>query len=249
MMRCRDVRRLSSRYLEGDLPSHRASAARGHLRDCVACREALEDEARLAEAALALSDAGEPAGGWGALWSRVEVRLAEEERADAARPGWALWWRAKQPALTMAIAAAAAAALVLAISPRLGSSGGRELSEGHASSAGPAEPERFLERAEREVVRADRRYAAAVAELRELAGTERGHWPPGRRAELDAKLAELDARIAHARRQLAVMGIPEPHARDELCGIYREQISVLQRAVVGAPLAAVAAQPGARPRP
>jgi hypothetical protein len=248
MMRCRDLRRLSTRYLEGELSAEGASAARGHLRDCEACRAVLEDEAAIASAARALAGEAEPAAGWDVLWSRIGAQVAEKERADAARPWWAHWWRARRGGIAMALTAAAAAALVLVAWPRLPPTGGGVAHhERAATTAKPSDPEEFLRRAEREIARADGLHAGAVDDLRRLAARERGTWSEARVAELDAALAELDERLALARRGLAVMGVPKPHARDELYGIYREQIAVLQRAVVGAPLAA-AGQPGAGAR-
>lgn len=247
-MRCHQLRSLSTRYLDGELDPQWASAARGHMRDCEACRRAVEDEARVVEAARSIPSTAEPAGGWDQLWQRIEAKVADEERADAALSRWSLWWRAQRERVAMAVAGLAAATAVVVLAPR--SSGPGEADEASSSASAPSRsaPEPFLDRAHRQVVEADRHYAATIAELRALIDRERAHWSLAREAEVDARLAELDERAARARRELAVIGLPEPHERDELYAIYREEISFLQRAVTGAPIASAHTAGGGKGR-
>ena len=245
-MRCSQVRRLSSRYLERELDPDRASAVRGHLRDCEPCRHALADEVMVADAARSIEEPPEPPAGWDSLWSGIQDRVAQEEREDAARSGWSLWWRGQRERVVMGMAAVAAAGAVLALAPRFSEPADDSAPSAAATTHGRPVPEPFLDRAERQIVEADRRYAMAVDQLRALVADERAHWPAGQAAVIDAMLAELDARIAQVRGRLAVMGVPEPHARDELYAIYREQIALLQRAAVGAPIAAVELGPASQ---
>ena len=71
-MRCRDVLRLSTAYIDGQLDERRSSAVRGHLRTCVACESAVAQEVQIRDAAAELDPIDPPA----ALWRAVEEKLA-----------------------------------------------------------------------------------------------------------------------------------------------------------------------------
>ncbi|ACY16664.1 anti-sigma factor family protein [Haliangium ochraceum] len=108
-MRCRDVEALASRYIDGELDDARASALRGHARECSPCRALLGDWLSMREAATEIDDPDPEPG----LWDAVEQGLAEAEVADAHRPRVWLHWQALRPMLLPgAVVAAAAAALL-----------------------------------------------------------------------------------------------------------------------------------------
>lgn len=232
-MRCGDVARLSSAYLDGELDDRMSSALRGHLRTCDRCRVLVEDEAALVRAAGELEPLEPPA----ELWAAIEDRLADAEIADAERPRYWMWWRAARPYLAglSLVGAAAAAALFL---------WQREAGESAAAASEPVPPPVALvssrsheEARASELSRADRRYQETIAELRAIVETERAAWTPEEVAAFDARLAELDARIVAERARLSVGGGEElatsAAGRDPLYAAYRAQIDVLSAAAVG----------------
>ncbi len=102
-MTCRDVDALVTRHVDGELDDARASALRGHLRSCAACRARVEDEALLRDSAADLAPIDPPA----ELWDGIQARLAEAEVADAGRSRAWLWWQRLRPhALTGAVVTA-----------------------------------------------------------------------------------------------------------------------------------------------
>lgn len=95
-MRCDEIRRWISPYLDSELDPHTSFEIAQHLETCVACRQAFEAERRL-ETSLASSLTPDP--GTQAAWDRAV-------RHVGARPAWRLRrWQA----------AVAAAGLVLAL--------------------------------------------------------------------------------------------------------------------------------------
>ena len=118
-MRCRDVDRLVTGYIDGALDERRSSAVRGHLRVCSTCAARVEDEARLRDAAGHIAPVDPPA----ALWDAIDARLAEAEIADAGRPAvWLLGQRAvdavRRWALPLSLAGAVAVGLLVLWLPR-----------------------------------------------------------------------------------------------------------------------------------
>ena len=95
-------RELLHAYRDGELPAAEAAALRAHLPGCAACRESLENSARVARALFGAEAAASPRRGFS---SRVMARLVEPVAV-----GWPLRW-------TFPALAAAAAALLLILSP------------------------------------------------------------------------------------------------------------------------------------
>jgi anti-sigma factor RsiW len=257
-MRCGDVQDLASAFIDGELDDARASALRGHLRQCPACTAAVRELGAIRDAAANL-DTLEPSP---ALWSAVQRRLAEAEIADARRSRLWLHWQALRQTwrprlLPAAVAMAATASVVLwlwRLSPQSdtlattasGSPGGptQELATADpvvttgatgsaATEAGPAMANEtsWVARAQEEIDRADARYTETLAELRALVESERSRWSADAAARLDARLAAL---TAEARQHLHTAAVtadpdaPDPRSRDALYAVYREEIELLQ---------------------
>jgi hypothetical protein len=89
-MNCRELTARMTAYLDGDLDDAAASACRGHLRTCAACRVLAEDHATIRDGLAELERPDPPA----ALWGAISARLGEAEIADARRaPASRLWTR------------------------------------------------------------------------------------------------------------------------------------------------------------
>lgn len=252
-MRCGDVQDLASAFIDGELDIARASALRGHLRQCPACTAAVRELGAIRDAAANL-DTLEPSP---ALWSAVQSRLAEAEIADAGRSRLWLHWQALRPRLLPAAVAMAATASVVMwlwrLSPQSdtlataanGAAGGAaqllatagpEVPNGLTASitagATPAMAhETFWASRAREIDQTDARYTVTLAELRTLVESERPRWPADAAARLDARLAAL---TAEARQHLHTAAVtadpdaPDPRSRDALYAVYREEIELLQ---------------------
>jgi Putative zinc-finger len=248
-MRCGDVQDLASAFIDGELDDARASALRGHLRQCPACTATVRELGAIRDAAAHL-DTLEPSP---ALWSAVQSRLAEAEIADAGRSRLWLHWQALRPRLLpAAVAMAATASVVLwlwRLSPQSdalataasGSPDGPtqllattapEVTGSAAAEASPAMAhETFWATRGREIDQTDARYTETLAELRTLVESERPRWPADAAARLDARLAAL---TAEARQHLHTAAVtadpdaPDPRSRDALYAVYREEIELLQ---------------------
>jgi len=239
-MRCRDVERLCTRYVDGDLDDRVASALRGHLRTCSACRTMVEDEEAVRDAAAGLEPVEPPA----ALWGAVQERLARAEIADAERSlAWLWWQRLRQHALPAAVAVAAVAVLLVWNSRRNDERADQAppsadtLAEGAAVEA-PGAPRvappsmRFLEAREREVLEADATYVGVIGELETAVSETRVAWSKDAARAFDTKLAELEASARQHARSLAVDGFHDPKSRDALYTSYRAQIGLMERTVL-----------------
>lgn len=252
-MICGDVRSQLTAYLEGELSDHRGGAVRGHLRTCAGCRALAEDEASLRDGLRALPPRDPPA----TLWAGVQARLAAAEVAEASRPAWRralsrIRVHASSLALGSAVAAAAATLLVaharqdegpgwtttaspgpsLTARPRAQARPDVEGSPSGPTGGDPRDVSVVLASAPAQVTAA---YAAASAELLELARQERGRWPVQVVRAFDLHVAALQAQIAQAE-----------SARDRQRG-HRALIRYLQRAMLRDDVTVASAEPGARP--
>jgi anti-sigma factor RsiW len=214
-MSCDKVRSDLTAYLDGELTDDRGSAVRGHLRTCEACRGVARDEAALRDGLRALPPLDPP----GSLWAGVQQRLADEEVADAKKPGWRRLFdrykpRLPQVAFGSAVLAAAVALLVLHA---------RRTEEAHPVVSAPVHtnvemrpsvetpppappapvPAADDERDVTDVLataqaRVTDEYAATVRELIPLATEARAKWPAAQQQEFDAQLADLQKTAAAA---------------------------------------------------
>lgn len=246
-MRCRDIDRLSSAYIDGELDDARASALRGHLHKCERCLGLITAAAELRDAAEELGPIDPPP----ALWNQIERELSRAEMADAERPRLWLWWHAARQHLLPVAVVCTAVVLFVVWSSRRGEqplddvAGVRDVVDSKATSQTPPPlktavvqrdapmPARtFVENRIDEIDRADARYVAVINELKKVVARERRGWSRAASARFDNKLAALEARV---RDQRTVMGPPthDPSQRDELYAVYQAQIDLLQRASFG----------------
>jgi Putative zinc-finger len=257
MTRCRDVDRLATAYVDGELDDRRSSAVRGHLRVCRRCAERVEDEARVRELAADLA----PVDPSPALWRAIDARLAEAEIGDSRRSALWLWVQraldgARRNALALGLCSAAAAALLVWWLPSWGReaeptplarvSGSAPAAERTAADPRPSPGACAGARQHEELVlcqmhESDRRYLDAIADLTAAVWEERGSWTVDDAARFDTALADL-VRAAELER-VRLAGQPSaPVNRDPLYAIYRAQIDLLSSAVVaGDPLASTGA--------
>jgi hypothetical protein len=259
MTRCRDVDRLATVYVDGELDDRRSSAVRGHLRTCAGCAERVEDEARVRALAADLEPVDPPQ----AMWRAIDARLAEAEIGDSRRPAlWLLLQRgldgARRNGLVVGLCAAAGAVLLTLWLPRGGGEaeprGGSAPPRAAASRPGPepAAPAVALAacagaRTHEDLLlcqmhESDRRYMDAIAELTRAVAEERLSWPAADASRFDSALAELGRAAAIERLRLS--GQAAPAGRDPLHAIYRAQIQLLSRAVVAGDLTLATARRG-----
>jgi hypothetical protein len=203
-MNCRDARPRLSAYLDGELDDRAASALRGHLRLCPACRRLADDHAATVEAiaSLAATTPEPPA----ELWDGVLARLGEAEVADAQRSTWWLRWHRLRPQLFPATAALAVAATVglwawrrdlAPVEPALA----RIPDAAALAAAAPVREVPYDD--QRDAVIAlgddaavlDEAYRTAADELLALVALEQPRWSPADVARVDARVAELRAAV------------------------------------------------------
>ncbi len=249
MMRCADVERLVTDYVDGDLDERRSSALRGHLRVCAACAARVEDEVAVRESAAGLEPLDPPTD----MWSAIDARLAEAEIADARRSRVWLWWQraldgVRRHPLPVGLGAAAVAAVVAVWLVRGSGEEGaahphHQLAEvapevkpsAPAATDDPCDAVASLdEQTLCQMRAADRRYLDAIAELDQAVAEERASWPAEQAARFDAAVAELDRAASDELKRLAVASPPPAvSGRDPLYSIYRRKIDLLSRAAVG----------------
>ncbi|MBK9031815.1 MAG: zf-HC2 domain-containing protein [Myxococcales bacterium] len=187
-MTCRDLTASVVAYLDGDLDDDRASACRGHLRVCAACRDLADQHARLRDALVELPPPEPPP----ALWAQINARLGAAEIADSERgPVARAWTRLRgwaRPVLWPATMIASAGAIALVVGQlRHGGDATRPLAltAPVTELAPPAPPVHLALRdaldehadLERD---AEARFRKVAAELLAMARTEVASWPAAR---------------------------------------------------------------------
>ena len=236
-MRCDKFRADLTGYLDGELSDDRGSAVRGHLRGCEECRRAATDEAALRDGLRALPPLDPPA----SLWAGVQQRLAAEEVADAERPAWRralARWMPRAPQLALGGAVLAGAIILIVVKTQRTEERDRTASEIRAPmKIDPMviAPSTHVEPPAPPVVDDDRDvtqalasapanvtedYASTARELLPLAKEARARWSETQQHEFDARVAELDHKVASA---------PDERARQRS---YRALIRYLQRAAI-----------------
>jgi anti-sigma factor RsiW len=231
-MSCRDVDRLLTAFVDGELDPARASAVRGHTRTCERCAGLVAHELRVRDGLGSLAAAEPPA----EMWTGIQARLAEAEIADAARSRWWVWWQGVRPLAYAGALAAVTAALAIAYVVGSRPRPADQLAViGERGAVGPASGSGavlFHERRAAEWRAAEARYRGAIAELRELVAEDRNAWDPTALAAFETRLRALDDRVAGLAAQA---GAPDDNG-DALLAAYREQLAMLQdAALLGAP--------------
>lgn len=235
-MKCRDVLRLSTAYLDGELDSGRSSAVRGHLRTCSSCERAVQDEALLRDSAADLPPLDPPP----ELWAAIEQRLADEEIADSKRSRLWIWWQAARPHVPIAAAAVGAAVLLSlwlirrdAPAPERADDDATAIAHEQNAVFAPGPMDSHLERAMRQINKADESYLATISELRDVATAERDGWSDDERSRYDKRVTEFERVTLEHRKRLAYDESGDPAKRDDLFALYRAEIAFLQRAALG----------------
>jgi hypothetical protein len=257
-MKCADVDRLSTAYVDGELDERRSSALRGHLRLCEACAARVADEAVVRDAAAALPARMDPPGD---LWAAIDARLAQEEIGDAARPRLVLWWQrvldgARRYRIPLAFSGAAAAALLAvwvtrttttststtaSTIPSTSTSTSSSASTGTRPSTEPCGAVTHDDQIACEAAASDARYQQAIRDLETALAEERTAWSPEQSARFDADLAALDRALEGEQKRLAVKDAITPADRDALHAAYQDKLDLLSRAAVfGDPIARAA---------
>jgi predicted anti-sigma-YlaC factor YlaD len=203
---CDDVRPTLTAYLDGELEGDRGSAVRGHLRGCEACRTAANDEAALRDGLRALPTLDAPSG----MWAKIQTQLADAEIADSEKPRWrrvlARWSPQHWVSARFALASGAIAVIVCVFAWRHMRHDSEQLvvmptmpplvapvpnapamNNGDVATEIAALPKTTSDS-----------YAAAVAELEQLATKERASWSESQQKQFDAMVAELHHEIATA---------------------------------------------------
>lgn len=233
-MSCDKFRADLTGYLDGELSDDRGSAVRGHLRGCEECRRAATDEAALRDGLRALPPLDPPA----SLWAGVQQRLAAEEVADAERPTWRrvlARWMPRTPQLALGGAVLAGAIVLIVVKTQRTEERDRTVSAPMkidpmvlAPSTHVAPPVPPVVDDDRDVTQAlasapgtvTEDYASAARELLPLAKEARARWSESQQHEFDARVAELDQKVASA---------ADERARQRS---YRALIRYLQRAAI-----------------
>ncbi len=223
MMRCRDIERFVTAYVDGDLDDARSSALRGHARTCADCAAIVEAEAQVRDAAEALDPAIDPPA---SLWDGIEARIAAAEVADSERSRVWLWWQGARRHVAFGAAAVAVALLAIvwmgrdeaeSTKPPIAATEPRVT----APEPGPTVEQRFSD----ELVRADERFQTAIRELLDIAAEEREVWSSEVAEAFDVRLAELEGSVN--RERATASGDRSPKSHDALFAAYQTQISFL----------------------
>jgi anti-sigma factor (TIGR02949 family) len=134
-LRCDDIIRRLTAYVDGELDDATGSALRGHLRTCATCHAAAEDEVAVRDAMAKLPTPDVPA----ELWRSIQTQLAEREVADSKRSRAWLWWQVVRPKLIPSLLFAGAATLAVVAYVRHGHTASEPAPQtAHATAPGSA---------------------------------------------------------------------------------------------------------------
>lgn len=227
-MNCRQLAAEVDAYLDGDLDQVAASACRGHLRTCAACRDLADRQTRLRAALAELPPAEPPA----SLWAAIDARLGAAEIADSRRGALATGWSRLvawlRPVAWPVAMVGSAGAIALVVVQLRGAAPTQPLAVRapvRASAAAAPSVQLALRDAideRRDLEReGDARFRQVVSELLPLARTEVATWP-ARRAQGFAH--ELE------RREQAVLVASPGQVRERA---WHELTSYLERVALG----------------
>jgi len=228
-MRCRDVERWVTAYLEGDLDDNRASALRGHIRGCPCCEALVAEHVLLVESAAKAEMPDVPP----ELWASIEGALDGAEEADAQRSRLWLWWPRLRPILAGA-ALAGATALALFLWHRGGdAAGGERVTLLDQVPTVMQSSRSHSQKVRTEIERADQRYLETIRELRELAADQLDLLPSDSQQRFASTMQALELRAAQERTRIAGDVPTDTRERDALYATYRTQIDFLTLAATG----------------
>jgi|GEM_PF-3142963 len=203
-MNCRELTASVTAYLDGELDDAEASACRGHLRTCPACRTLAADEAAVRDGLADLERVEPPA----ALWSAISARLGEAEIADSQRAPAARWWsrlvaRVRPVLVPVGLTASACAIAIIVVQVRR--SPAREplpivvpaMQEVARPSVRIALRDASDELAD-EQRRIDDKFRDTAADLLELARGEIAHASPGQARQFALEVARHEKAVLYA---------------------------------------------------
>jgi uncharacterized protein YukE len=245
-MRCAAIARLLDELVDGTLDAARASAVRGHVRECRECARRLDETAALKQGLRGLEPIDPPA----SLWGRIQDELAAAETTDARRSRWWWWWQGARRELAWAGAGVVAVGLAVAVVVwRQGQEGTARDAVGEAieehlpptpvapetapSPPSPPSPPppASIDEALADLDRAEAEYRRAVRELEAVVAAEKPRWRPEAARAFDENLAAIDAAVERQRE--AFRERPgDVAALDALVASYRKQIDFLEEAVI-----------------
>jgi hypothetical protein len=229
-MRCAMVKKLSTRYLDGELDVAQASAIRGHMRLCGDCKALVDDEAAIVAAAAKLGESPVPE----SLWRSVQVGIANAEIADSRRSRLWFWWRGTAARFwPHAVGASMAAAVIAFYLMRLSSPETEVVPPRTAATTTITGPSMsFAEARLEEAARADARYRQVLQELEQALAEERRYWSVDDVEAFEAELAALEA-SAGTRQGTLVGGDATANVGTHLFIEESERAELMQRCAVG----------------
>ena len=220
-MSCADYNEAIADFVDGSLDPARQRALERHVEGCAACRALVADLKSIQAAAFTLDRVELP----GQLWTAVQMRVAEDARAQRGR---LLAWPRTRAAMG---AWAAAAALVLAtglgvytvMRPADPHSG--EQTEASAPDTGDV-----VATVQAELQAAEAHYDKAIQGLEQIARTESGALDPQVAAVLQKNLQVIDVAIGESRAALQQQPA-SVDAQDSLFDAMRSKVALLQQTV------------------
>jgi anti-sigma factor RsiW len=198
-------------YVEGSLDAAERGAVERHLRECAACREAVDRLEEIREVAGTLGPIQPPE----AAWRRIE-RALQPAAVRSAAPQWS-WWLA---AAAVVLMAAGAAVLVdLRSRPAV-----------PPSTAAAQTNEQLAASVEAELRQAESHYQNAIAGLEQIANQGKGSLDPQTAATLEKNLSVIDQAISESRAALRAQPDSAP-AQQSLLDSFKSKIALLQETV------------------
>ncbi|MGE0548212.1 MAG: anti-sigma factor [Kofleriaceae bacterium] len=203
-MKCEQIQRELTAYLEGELEGARGSHVRGHLRGCESCRAVASSEAAVRDGLRSLPPVDPPP----SLWSGIQAQLATAEVADAQRPAWrrafARWAPAFAPFGRFAIGGLVAAGVVAVVWWRSDRTAEPVVAMRPAQvtppTPVPTSPpgEDVTADLAAEAAANTAAYAKSADELLAIAHEVRAGWPAERQASFDSNVAALQRAVSGA---------------------------------------------------
>ncbi len=227
MIRCRDIERLSSAYIDGELDHERGRAYREHMGQCASCRQSVHELVTILDVASSLAPIDPP----DRLWYTVRRDVAEASVVSVG-PSWVRrLWSSSRFGVVGLVGGAAVVAVAVVVVVHFWSAGtpphdgASTVGEAHGLSTTQASDNRrapggvsaFVARVPslhalatfsgtrtRDVLDTDRMYLTTIGELRQILDEDREAWPPAVNVVVDTRL-HLFEKAAHRHQQLLAM--------------------------------------------